>query len=165
VIAPDRVRALTTVSVQPQVAFELFTAKIDAWWRKSPEYRFRQGESGTLSLEPGVGGRFLERYADGSVTLIARVTVWEPGQRLVMSWKGPNLAEHESTEVEILFEAAPFGTRVTVEHRGFGKLPADHVIRHGLVGEAFARAFGGWWGELLLQLRLLAAQGKDLFDR
>jgi uncharacterized protein YndB with AHSA1/START domain len=157
-IAPDKIRALTTVSVAPLVAFELFTARIDQWWRRSPEYRFRAGEAGTLVLEPGVGGRFLERYGDGSACLIGRVTAWEPGQRLVLSWHGPNLADHERTEVEVLFEPAPSGTRVTVEHRGFGKLPIDHVARHGLAGEAFARMYGGWWGALLLELRLLATR-------
>jgi hypothetical protein len=67
--------------------------------------------------------------------------------------------------VEVWFEPAATGTRVTVEHRGFGKLPADHVARHGRVGPAFARMWGDWWGDLLREMRLLAMHEGELSDR
>lgn len=158
-VPPDRVRAVTTVSVEPQRAFELFTDRVDQWWQRSPQFRFRPDARGTLAFEAGVGGRFFERYEDGSIFVIGRISAWEPGSRLVFTWRGINYAEHESTEVEILFEPIGSGTRVTVEHRGFQRLPAGHAALHGLSGRAFGELFGGWWGELLVSLRRRAMEG------
>ena len=59
----------------------------------------------------------------------------------------------ESTIVEVWFEARNEGTRVTLEHRGFAALPADHPVRHGAPVVEFIRAIGMWWGGLLTSLR------------
>ena len=32
-------------------------------------------------------------------------------------------------------------------------LPEDHPARHGLVGPAFSRMIGLWWGQLMTSLR------------
>jgi len=54
--------------------------------------------------------------------------------------------------VEVRFQAVDGGTRVTLEHRGWGALRADHPVRHGLEGEAFGSMIGLWWAELLQSL-------------
>jgi Activator of Hsp90 ATPase homolog 1-like protein len=59
----------------------------------------------------------------------------------------------ESTEVEVLFEPTESGTRVTVQHRGWAALRADHPARHGLQGADFSRMIGLWWGEVMTGLR------------
>ena len=54
------------------------------------------------------------------------------------------------------FVAEGAGTRVTIEHRGWDRVPAGHRARHGLVGPAFAALVGLWWGDLLAALRARA---------
>ncbi len=52
------------------------------------------------------------------------------------------------------------GTRVTIVHRGWDRVPAGHRARNGLVGPAFAALVGLWWGDLLttLQARVQGAR-------
>jgi hypothetical protein len=64
-----------------------------------------------------------------------------------------NFAPGEQTEVEVSFEPRPNGTLVTVTHRGWGGIRADHPARHGLDVVAFIRMMGLWWGDLLTSLR------------
>jgi hypothetical protein len=60
--------------------------------------------------------------------------------------------------VEVLFEPAGSGTLVTVQHRGWGALRADHPARHGLQGSDFSRMIGMWWGDLMTGLREFVEQ-------
>lgn len=156
--------AMVSVAVPPDVAFEVFTAEIDRWWRRGLKYRHAAGR-GFIHLEP-VGGRLFEQFdppADGSparVVECGRVLAWEPPARLVFSWRNATFSETESTEVEVTFVAtASGGTQVTVRHRGWETLPPDHPARHGQEDRAFARSLGLWWGDQLSSLRELVAQG------
>jgi uncharacterized protein YndB with AHSA1/START domain len=154
----DKATVTVLVAVEPAVAFEVFTQEIDLWWRRGPRYRLA-GE-GALRFEPGVGGRLLETIETRSGTRVfekGRITVWDPPSRLVFDWRGVNFAPGEKTEVEVRFEPSASGTRVTVEHRGWGALRADHPARHGNVGPAFSRMIGLWWGDLATALRVYAA--------
>ena len=67
----------------------------------------------------------------------------------------PRHAMHRAEEV--LFEPSPSGTRLTVTHRGWRALRADHPVRHGQEVAAFIRMMGTWWGDLLTSLREHAA--------
>ena len=80
---------------------------------------------------------------------IGRVLAWEPPRRFVFNWRAANFAPAEHTEVEVLFEPAEHGTRVTVTHSGFASLRPDHPVRHGKSGPAFSRELGMWWADLL----------------
>ena len=93
------------VAADPLLAFEVFTTDIDAWWLRGPKHRFRAPWNGTLSFEPGRGGRLIEAYADGTSFIIGRISQWVPGERLVMSWRLPSFADAETTEVDVRFEA------------------------------------------------------------
>src|SRR5690606_30584284 len=110
-------------------------------------------------LEPGVGGRLLESI-DGEqgehVFVVGRVRVWEPPARLIFSWTNSTFEAHQSTEVEVTFAPAPRGTLVTVTHRGWSTLPADHPARHRLPTAAFIRSIGTWWANQLTALRIEA---------
>ena len=64
-----------------------------------------------------------------------------------------NFKPAEKTFVEVSFQPAGEGTLVTVRHRGWAALPDDHPARHGLVGAAFSRMMGMFWGELMTSLR------------
>jgi uncharacterized protein YndB with AHSA1/START domain len=154
VIAPDKVRTSTTVAVDPDTAFRVFTEEIDLWWKRGPAHRFGPGRNGTLRFEPGTGGRLLEVFDDaqGGHYEVGKVLAWEPGARLVFEFRALAFEPGQITEVEIRFARAPGGTRVELEHRGWGALRADHPARHGLQGEAFASMIGLWWADLLLAL-------------
>jgi uncharacterized protein YndB with AHSA1/START domain len=153
------VRVTTLVAASPAVAFEAFTAEVDAWWRRGPRFRFDPERTGVMRFEPGVGGRLVEVYdpASGDVFEVGRIRAWEPGRRLVFGWRSRAVEEQHATEVEVSFEAEGEGTRVTVEHRGFERLPVDHPARHGLQGPAFVGMHTAWWGDQLVSARALMA--------
>ena len=151
-VSGDRARVTVAVAVEPNAAFDVFTQEIDLWWRRGPAYR-RIKQGGIVCIEPGVGGRVFESAA-GSVFEMGRVLVWEPPSRLVIEWRGANLAEDEKTRVDVRFEPTESGTRVTLEHSGWAAIRRDHPARHGLVGAPFASRIGAWWGGLMTTFRL-----------
>lgn len=159
----DQARVTALVAVEPPVAFRVFTEEIDQWWRRGLKYRVAGQPSGIIHLEPGIGGRLLESFETASGTRVVetgRITVWEPPSRLVFEWRSVNFAPSEKTEVEVRFEAGPTGTLVTVTHRGWSRIRADHPARHGLEIAAFIRMMGLWWGELMSSMREhVASQG------
>ena len=83
---------------------------------------------------------------------------WSLSRRLVFEWRAVNFAPAEKTEVEVRFEQGPSGTLVTVTHRGWSRIRADHPARHGLEVTPFIRMMGLWWGDLMGSLREHVAQ-------
>lgn len=153
----DQVRATVTVALPPTEAFAIFTQQIDLWWRRGPKYRHLGGERALIAIEPHVGGRVFESLGDqGPVQEIGRVLAWQPPSRLVFEWRNATFAPAERTEVEVGFEPAGSGTRVTVTHRGWAAIRADHPARHGQARATFLRSLGLWWGEQLSSLRRAA---------
>jgi uncharacterized protein YndB with AHSA1/START domain len=163
--AGERATVSISVAVDPEVAFEVFTQETDLWWRRGLRYRLAGRRPGSLSFEPGVGGRLFESFEMSSGTQVyeaGRITVWQPPSRLVFTWRNANFTAGESTEVEVLFEPTNTGTRVTVQHRGWSALRPDHPARHGLEGAAFSRMMGVWWGDLMTALReFIETRGSD----
>jgi uncharacterized protein YndB with AHSA1/START domain len=162
--AQDRVRVTISVGIEPAIAFRVFTDEIDQWWKRGRAYRAAKGDRGILHLEPRVGGRLFESFDTGSgprVLQTGEVTVWEPPSRLVFDWRGVNFAPNEKTEVEVVFEPTPSGTLVTLTHRGWSKLRADHPVRHGHDVQEFLRSIGMWWSSLLTSLRAHARERPD----
>jgi uncharacterized protein YndB with AHSA1/START domain len=154
-ISGDQATVSVRVAVTQAMAFDVFTREMDLWWRRGPRFRFGR-RPGRLSFEPSLGGRLFESFPSESgthVIEVGRVTVWEPPSRLVFNWRNVNFADDESTVVEVLFAPTETGTLVTVQHRGWGALRADHPARHGLQGADFSRMIGMWWGELMTGLR------------
>ncbi|HEY0136479.1 MAG TPA: SRPBCC domain-containing protein [Nannocystis sp.] len=149
----DRVEVTTLVAVDPETAFTVFTEELDLWWRYGPRYR-TQGDRSMLRMEAGVGGRLLE-YGGVEPVVLGEVLVWDPARRLVLQWRR-GFADGEGTEVEVRFIVEGAGTRVTIEHRGWDRVPEGHRARQGLVGHAFEAATGLWWGDLLVSLRARA---------
>ena len=70
-----------------------------------------------LALEPGPSGRLAEGGNE-----VGRVLAWQPGHRIVLEWHPADWQPEETTEVELSFEPIEAGTRVTLEHRGWGGL-------------------------------------------
>ena len=149
--AADSVTVAIEIAVSPAVAFEVFTEDLDVWWQRGPRYRFLAPYQGVLRLEPGVGGRRLHVLGEkpDDAFVVGRVSIWDPPSRLVFSWRLPNFAPHQTTEVEIRFEALAAGTRVTLTHGGWDGVPTDHPARHGHVDRAFVLFKGRWWADVL----------------
>ncbi|MEQ9638688.1 MAG: SRPBCC domain-containing protein [Alphaproteobacteria bacterium] len=150
------VMVAVTVPADPARAFELFTQDIGLWWGKGRAFEFNPGRGGILRFEPGPDGRLVEAYPGGQVYEIGRVTAWEPGRRLAFEWRLPTFRAGQVTRVEVSFRAVDAGTRVTVEHGGWGTIPPDHPARHGLPATAHGQQVGAFWRTLLQRLSRLA---------
>ena len=124
------------VPVDPAKAFTVFTDGIGGWWR----YYYNAPDATGIRLEPGVGGRLMELDDAGEGFEVGRVTAWEPGRRLVLTWRQADWAADEATEVEVTFAPVEGGTRVTLEHRGWEDVSSDPAA-----GEGYAEG----WEELL----------------
>jgi uncharacterized protein YndB with AHSA1/START domain len=145
----SRVLVALRIAAPRERVFEAFTREIHLWWRPHPMFVFSRRTDGTLAIEPELGGRFTETYADGTSFEIGRVTLWEPGARLVLGWRQASFTDGQVTEVDIRFETVGAETRVTVEHRGWDSVPAAHVARHGMPDALFLQRHGQWWQGLL----------------
>ena len=122
------------VSVDPQTAFKVFTDELDLWWVRGPiNFSGDAGRVYALRFEPGVGGRLLQVYdsPDGEEVEHGRITVWEPGVRLV--WQ----SALDDVETDVSFASTPVGTRVVVEAR----IPAGGSDRGGT---AWTRVVPRW---------------------
>ena len=159
--AADRARVSLRIAAPRAAVWVAFTGEIDAWWRHGKRFRMG-GAKSVMQLEPGIGGRLVETVTTPAgrdkVYEMGRVTAWEPPARLVIEWRAVNFrASDPSTEVEVKFERAighsGEGTLVTLEHRGWSGVRADHPVRHGEEARAFIARMGRWWGDLGASLR------------
>lgn len=143
------------VPADPMRAFEVFTQEIGLWWQPSGLFKVSSAGDGRLAFEPGEGGRLFTTFEDGSTFEIGRISVWEPGKRLVFAWRQANFAPGQSTQVEVGFEAVADETRVSIEHRAWDTIPAWHAARHGFAEQATLQHAANWWRGSLHSLRAL----------
>jgi uncharacterized protein YndB with AHSA1/START domain len=122
----DAVRKTILVRCPVEVAFQVWTERIDQWW---PKAHSRSGDLGTqIYLEPRAGGRLYERTPDGTEYVWGEVLVWEPPRHLAYHWYLGSSAE-QPTRVDVQFSPhAQSGTQVDITHRG-----------PELIGERWAR--------------------------
>lgn len=113
------------VAVSPELAFELFTARLAEWWPlDSHSLSAHQGAlPQSVAVEPKVGGQILERCADGETRAWGRVTAWQPGEKFAVDWH-VGRDEAEATGVTIAFARVDGGTCVTLTHDGWEVLGA-----------------------------------------
>jgi len=137
------------VAATPERAFEVFVGEIGQWWRPNDLFRFSRNPPGTLAFEPGPRGRLIERFADGEMFEIGRITDWQPGERLAFTWRQQSFGPGQETRVEVRFESVGAETRVTVTHTGWDSVPKAHVARHGFPDPIFLQRHGEWWQLLL----------------
>jgi activator of HSP90 ATPase len=140
------------VAATPLETFEIFTRDIALWWQPSPLFAFTPRAGGVLSFEGEEGGRFVETLPGGTVFVIGRIKVWQPGARLVFGWRQATFAKDQNTEVEVLFEPVGAETRVSVTHKGWDAIPQTHVARHAMSNLVFLRRHGEYWRALLERL-------------
>ena len=144
----SKVYVAMRVKATPERAFAVFVDEIGAWWRPSPLFETTP-RPGRLSFEfgagpPGEGGRLIETRAGGKVFEIGKVMAWEPPDRLVFSWRQANFPLDLHTEVEVGFQAVGEETRVSVEHRGFDRVPAG-AARHGFPDPVLMMRLADFW--------------------
>lgn len=101
-------RASVEVPVGPATAFRVFTEQIGRWWVPGPINYFDADRAVAMRVEPGLGGRVLEEYADGPPLVIAEIIDWAPGERLV--YRGVV----DDSQTEIIFTSVGAATRVDV---------------------------------------------------
>jgi uncharacterized protein YndB with AHSA1/START domain len=155
----SRVLVAMRMPADPARAFEAFTREIGSWWRSDGLFRITPRGDGELCFEPGVGGRLISRLDGGAVFEIGRISVWEPGRRLVFGWRQASFSADQSTEVEVRFEPAGGETRVSIEHRAWDSIPQEHVARHGFPEPVTLRRVAAWWRGSLRDLRGRLAAG------
>lgn len=112
-----------TVASDVEHAFRTFTEDVGSWW-PSQTHSVGEDRVAAVVLEPRFGGRFFERWDDGTEHDWGEIIEWDPPRRLVCTWR-PNHDRPAATEVEVRFHAVPEGTRVTLEHRGWDRLGAE----------------------------------------
>lgn len=113
----DSITTSVEVAVSPEVAFDVFTREIDAWYQVDTDTLPDITRTAAIRFEPQLGGRLLDVHdlATGAGRELGRITAWEPGRRLAF-------ADNEGTEVEVSFEPRGAGTRVMLTHRGLDRL-------------------------------------------
>ena len=139
---PDTtLRATIEIAIDPSAAFEVFLDELALSLR-------RLG----IGFEAGANGRVMQ----GSVE-VGRVISWTPGESIKLQWRPADWQPQETTEVELRFEPIDDGTRITLEHRGWGRLLGD--------GGEIAGWFAGEVVAPLLRATTPAALGDWLTDR
>ncbi len=145
--AEQAARAEVTVEVPPEEAFALFTEDIGLWWKRDTPYWNDRERGLSIRIEPEVGGRFIEAHdlETGDGLEVGRVTAWEPGRRLALTWTQRGWPEGAFTQLEITFEPAGDGTRVRLEHTGFEQVPGALEFVGGY--DAGWKEVLGWFAE------------------
>lgn len=149
----SKVYVALRVPANPLRAFEAFTQDIALWWQPGRLFQITPRGDGALAFDPGVGGRLTTTLANGKEFEIGRISIWEPGRRLVFTWRQATFTRDQSTEVEVRFEAVDDETRVSIEHRAWDSIPQEHVARHGFPEYLTLQRAAAWWRVSLVSLR------------
>jgi SAM-dependent methyltransferase/uncharacterized protein YndB with AHSA1/START domain len=105
-----------------------------------------------ISFEPGVNGRLAQGEFE-----VGRIVSWKPGEKILLQWRQADWEPEEITEVELQLQPINDGTRMTLEHRGWGHLIGDPNELTGW--------FAGEVGAPLLRVMAPAAFGDWVTDR
>lgn len=110
------------VDLDPDRAFELFTAGIGDWWPLASHSVF--GAEASVSF---TDDKLVETLGE-QTSVWAEVIEWQPGALLVISWHAGQSAA-ESTRVSVSFTAQAEQTAVVVEHSGWEARKDPAMIR------------------------------------
>jgi uncharacterized protein YndB with AHSA1/START domain len=141
------IRKSIKVERPPQIAFRIFCEAIGQWWPKGPSFK---GNLGDTILEGRIGGRFFQRYTDGTEYEIGRVTAYEPPSIVAFTWHAPSW--DTTTQVEIRFSPEAGGTRVELEHSGWELSAKTRDARNN---------YDSGWGAILGHYQAASADPAD----
>ncbi len=103
------IRTSVDLRLDPSSAFEAFVEELSTALS-------RLG----MQFQPGADGRVMK-----GVVEVGRVVRWKPPEEIVLEWHAADWQTAEVTSLELRFEAFEDGTRVTLEHPGWGNLVGD----------------------------------------
>lgn len=126
------IRKSIIIHCAPDTAFRVFTREIGRWWPLKRGFSFGRERAHEIFLDDWVGGRFYERFLDGTECEIGRVTRCDPPRLIAFTFRSPDW--EAATEVEVRFATAEGGTRVELEHRGFDAGPKMRESGKGFIG-------------------------------
>jgi uncharacterized protein YndB with AHSA1/START domain len=130
------IRKSIRVERPPQIAFRVFCEAIGEWWPKGPSFNGKHLTD--MTIEGRIGGRFFERYADGTEYEIGRVTAYQPPSLVAFTWRAPSW--DVTTQVAIRFSAEAGGTLVELEHSGWDQSTKTRDARNN---------YDSGWGTIL----------------
>ncbi len=132
-------RQTVELRVLPEAAFDVFT-QVSRWWDDAHTY---SGKSANLSLLARPGGCFCERLPNGGGVEHMRVAYAAPGDRLVMTGSlGPLLYEATSGVMDVRFERAAGGSRLTLNYKVAGFANGGAAKLAPLVDQVLAGQIG-----------------------
>jgi hypothetical protein len=86
--------ALSSLHSSVDHAFATYTGRIGEWW--DPRHTVNAGTLQSVTIEPRVGGRVYARHSDLGEHDWGEITVWEPGRRLVHTFRLSHDPQHPS---------------------------------------------------------------------
>ena len=140
------VRKELVVRCRPELAFDVFTARMSEWWPLAT-HSVGADEATSVTVEPREGGRLFETCTDGAEHVWGHVTRWDPPAGFDCTWH-PGREADAATRLSLRFLADGDGTRVLLEHAGWEILGDEaEATRNGydggwesVFGESFAAA-------------------------
>jgi SAM-dependent methyltransferase len=130
------IRSSIDLKLGPQEAFDIIVQELCSVL----------GQQG-IRFDPGPEGQLVQ----GNFR-IARILSWQPGEHIVFEWRQAHWQPDEITQVEFRFESIDGGTRLTIEHQGWG----------GLVGEG--GEITGWFASEIAAPFLRTTSPESLGD-
>ena len=143
------------LALEPMMAFNVFVEELTVALTQSG-----------MAFETGTNGRITEGEFE-----VGRVITWKPGELVQLEWRQADWEIEEVTNVEMRFEPINGGTRVTLEHRGWGGLTGDPGEVAGWFARTVAapflqatspKAFGNWLTDRRAR-RPSGAQARDTY--
>jgi uncharacterized protein YndB with AHSA1/START domain len=137
----DDLIATTTVPLELDAAFDLFTAGFGTWWPR--EFSWSGPELlEEIGMQERDGGFVYEQGPGGFHLDFGQILAWTPPRRVLFTWQiGPDRVpvpdRGKASEVDATFGAVDEGTLITVTH---GKWE-----RHGEGAEAYREQFADVW--------------------
>jgi len=145
-----KVEKSIVIAASPERVWRAWTDEISRWWVKP--YFIDPERALGLVIEPHAGGRFVEKWGDDGVGyLLGHVIEWLPPQRLAFTWT-ENDWSGVSTVVSVKFHEEGRGTRVTLVHEGFDRVPD---------GAGQRSSYESGWGDLLGKCQAYAEKGNS----
>lgn len=135
------VRKELVVRCRPELAFDVFTARMSDWWPLAT-HSVGAEEARSVTVEPEAGGRLYETCADGAEHLWGRVTHWDPPSGFDCTWH-PGRDDTAATNLSLRFHPHDDGTLVVLDHLGWEIL--------GDQAEEVRSGYDGGWQSVFLE--------------
>ncbi len=113
---PHAVYKSVIVDCSLKTAFRVWTEQINLWW--PPGHSLSGEKNSTMLVEPGIGGRILEKTAVGKLYKLGEIVAWNPYTHLAFTWV---LGSDETRPSRVNVHFTPLNdkqTQVDLEHRG-----------------------------------------------